>query len=256
MQDRYTGDVGDYGKYGLLRRLCGDNVDSLRLGVIWYRTDDAIVAADPGNDGKHIGYLRPANESTYRPCDPSLYDRLQEIVARNDRHVCAIEESGLLGAEAAFYRDYVPGPRTDARGEARATPRRRWAEQSRRATAECDLVFLDPDNGLETKSTPITRAKAPKYVYLEEVQRLYERGQSVVIYHHLARNGSHTQQVAGWRERLIERIEPDDTFALRFSRGTPRAYFVLATSAHAGVLGDRVVALVDSPWGSHFELMT
>ena len=36
MQDRYVGDVGDYGKYGLLRSLCrGDEHGvALRLGVL------------------------------------------------------------------------------------------------------------------------------------------------------------------------------------------------------------------------------
>ncbi len=256
MQDRYTGDVGDFGKYGLLRALCGHDDPVLRLGVIWYRTDESIVEADSANDGKHIGYLRPDKMPEYRPCDPPLYDRLQEIVARNDRRVAAVEETGLLGANTAFYRDYVAGPRTDASGEARAIPRRRWADESRRATAKCDLVFLDPDNGLETKSTPITRVKAPKYTYLEEVQQLYDRGQSVVIYHHLARNGSHSQQIAEWCERLIGRIQPGDIFALRFGRGTARAYFVLATPTHAEILADRVLALVGSAWSEHFELLS
>ena len=36
MQDRYVGDVGDYGKYGLLRSLCGGDElgKALRLGVL------------------------------------------------------------------------------------------------------------------------------------------------------------------------------------------------------------------------------
>ncbi len=41
MQNRYVGDVGDFGKYGLLRYLVGVRsstsvADSLRLRVIWY----------------------------------------------------------------------------------------------------------------------------------------------------------------------------------------------------------------------------
>lgn len=41
MQDRYAGDVGDFGKFGLLRHLCGvtaqDGQPNLRPGIIWYR---------------------------------------------------------------------------------------------------------------------------------------------------------------------------------------------------------------------------
>ena len=37
MQDRYTGDIGDYGKLGMLRYLAAAG---LRVGVNWYRTPD------------------------------------------------------------------------------------------------------------------------------------------------------------------------------------------------------------------------
>ena len=37
MQDRYFGDVGDFGKYGLLRALSGTypGAAPLRLGIVW-----------------------------------------------------------------------------------------------------------------------------------------------------------------------------------------------------------------------------
>ena len=63
MQDRYTGDVGDFGKYGLLRCLRGPDAAPLRLGVVWYRTDSDIVDADPVNDGKHVAYSATAGTS-------------------------------------------------------------------------------------------------------------------------------------------------------------------------------------------------
>ena len=49
MQDRYVGDVGDFGKYGLLGSLCGKDEygAALRLGVLWYRFD----GKDTSNDG-------------------------------------------------------------------------------------------------------------------------------------------------------------------------------------------------------------
>ena len=36
MQNRYTGDIGDFAKYGLLRALCPGH----RLGVAWYLYPD------------------------------------------------------------------------------------------------------------------------------------------------------------------------------------------------------------------------
>jgi hypothetical protein len=37
MQNRYTADLGDFGKYGLLKALCQskDEERNLRLGVVW-----------------------------------------------------------------------------------------------------------------------------------------------------------------------------------------------------------------------------
>ena len=254
MQDRYTGDVGDFGKYGLLRCLRGPDAEALRLGVVWYRTDAGIVDADQANDGKHVAYLRLQHERSFRPCDPSLYDGLREIVNRGDRRVGAVGRSGLLGHDTVFHDDYVPGPATGVSRQARVEPRRIWLENALRATRDCDLVFLDPDNGFETRSVPVTRAKAPKYAYLEEVEELYGRGQSVVIYHHLGRHGTHSDQIARWTERLQRRLAPADIFALRFHRGTARAFFVLATADLAPVLRERATALLRSPWREHFAL--
>ena len=41
MQDNYVGDIGDYGKYGLLRNV---TAAGLRLAVNWYR----VVPTRPG----------------------------------------------------------------------------------------------------------------------------------------------------------------------------------------------------------------
>ena len=49
MQDRYTGDIGDYVKCGLLRALAGGR----NLGVAWYLFPDE----DHNSDGRHIDYL-------------------------------------------------------------------------------------------------------------------------------------------------------------------------------------------------------
>src|SRR5690348_3816657 len=53
MQDRYVGDVGDFAKYGLLRRLTGRAGErKVRLGVVWCLFPDEAH----NNDGRHISY--------------------------------------------------------------------------------------------------------------------------------------------------------------------------------------------------------
>ena len=55
MQDRYAGDIGDFGKYGLLRELAEPRQvrvgyrHPLRLGVVWCRT-----RPEDNTDGEHI----------------------------------------------------------------------------------------------------------------------------------------------------------------------------------------------------------
>jgi hypothetical protein len=53
MQDRYAGDTGDFGKFGLLRQIAKTG---LVIGLNWYRTyrDEEHIL---NKDGKHIAYL-------------------------------------------------------------------------------------------------------------------------------------------------------------------------------------------------------
>lgn len=50
MQNRYTGDIGDFSKLGLLRAL--RNAD-LSIGLNWYLTPDETH----NSDGRHVSYL-------------------------------------------------------------------------------------------------------------------------------------------------------------------------------------------------------
>ena len=84
MQDRYVGDVGDFGKYGLLRYLTGQREAPstsdmpMRLGVVWYLYPDESHNAD----GKYTGYLDDtlSNHARFRACDPDLYDTMRRLV--------------------------------------------------------------------------------------------------------------------------------------------------------------------------------
>ena len=73
MKNQYVGDVGDYGKYGLLRFLAGRGI---RIGVNWYLTKN-----DGSSDGRFTAYLEKSDD---RSCDPELFDDLKLIAFRND----------------------------------------------------------------------------------------------------------------------------------------------------------------------------
>jgi hypothetical protein len=49
------------------------------------------------------------------------------------------------------------------------------------------IVFFDPDNGLEVKSTPKGRKGSAKYLYLDELQTTAQRSLALVVYQHFGR---------------------------------------------------------------------
>lgn len=90
MQNRYTGDIGDFGKLGLLRQL---SAAGFRIGVDWYLTPDE----KHNGDGRHIQYLQ---NKSFAACDRELWRGLGEIISSGVRQVAALERSELL--EAAY----------------------------------------------------------------------------------------------------------------------------------------------------------
>jgi hypothetical protein len=162
MQDRYAGDVGDFGKFALLRAVAPGR----RLGVCWYRCDGA---GETNNDGKHIAYLESGAER-FRPRDPQVFDALRELV-KGPRNVRELEKLGLL-AGAVYHGARVPSARAE---------RETWFEELQRTVEGCDLVFGDMDNGFEWSTL------SPKCIARVEARELMKGGRAVLLYHHQTR---------------------------------------------------------------------
>ena len=104
MQDRYTGDIGDFGKYGLLRSLTSPETGSPpRLGIVWYLTPDE----NQSPDGQHTGYLHleERKRQHFTACDEELYLALQGLVDTGNRSVNAVQESGILPSETLYHSE-------------------------------------------------------------------------------------------------------------------------------------------------------
>lgn len=263
MQDRYVGDVGDYGKYKLLKTLsCGEGTGQvqLSLGVIWY-----LVPNESHNeDGSHLGYLKmsPKNLARFRSGDPVLYDLLAEIVGEGQRKVSIIKKVNILPPNTAFYEqpltyDGLPGIGARAK-EQRLMHRKKWLNGALECTKDCDIVFVDPDNGLQVSSYESHVKKGPKYTYYEELRPFLKRNQSIVIYQHSGRNGSAEEQITERLNQLSINLGiTSEIFALLFRCGTSRAFFVIPSHEHKDVLAKRAGDLCKSvPWTEHFQLFT
>ena len=81
MQDRYTGDLGDFSKLGILRDL---QTAGLSIGVNWYLTPDE----NHNSDGRHVKYL---NQEKFKACDEALWLELKNIVESNHRKAYYLE---------------------------------------------------------------------------------------------------------------------------------------------------------------------
>ena len=187
VQNRYFGDVGDFGKYGLLRRITGvsaaDAGEMLSLGVVWYLVDDQ----SHNKDGKHTSYLN--KPWGYRDCDPVLFDGLKSLLDEpGPRAVRKIERSGL----ELLPRDtrYVNEPLA-------RKVRSEWLDRAIEKVRDCDVVFLDPDVGFQPPSVPASRKDAVKYVLWNEAAQFAEshRRQTLVFYHHLNRTKPTLDQI-------------------------------------------------------------
>ena len=257
MQDQYVGDIGDFGKYGLLRHLTGMRgdaapEDALSLGVVWYLFPDG-----GNNDGKFTKYLcnPSARDKSLSKCDTKLYDQLYKIVVEEkNRKVVRVQESGILAENTAYHErclSYEPGESPSSK----KLRREAWLKGALEATKEADLVFVDPDNGITEKPIQF-REHGPKYVFMEDLERFYKRGQSLVIYHHMGRQGTATEQINRLAERLKECLKlPYLPWALRYRRGTTRFYFIVHHEDHRDLLQRRLQSFEDSPWikFDHFQ---
>jgi hypothetical protein len=254
VQDRYAGDLGDYLKFGLLRSLvpADSPVPPLRLGVVWYRTLDEAHNAD----GKHVAYLRPGHRSAalLSRLDPDLYQRLAGLVTSRQRSTAALAKAGVLPAGTCFFSDPLdftglpPGPAGRA---ARQGWRHAWLERALAATAACQLIFADPDNGIRPAGhrEPAHRVRAAKHAYLNELAAFARRGQSLIVYHHADRSAPAAQQAHRRLADLTREVPVQPVAAVRASRGSTRLFLIgAACPAHARYLTGRLTALQHGPW--------
>ena len=217
MQDRYVADIGDFGKHGMLRWLFGFPEGSCdggpRLGVAWYLNAGEGEEVKP--DGRFTSYLWSprAIHRRLRACDEHLSKKLKRLLQAGSRNVFSVQQSEILPSSTRFHRIPIPDGSRDA-----------WFEGALRDTNGTDVVFVDPDNGI----VPEGAANSPKHVSVEELQAFFRRKQSLIIYHHLGRNGTAEKQISEVSERLMIGLGLScPPWVLWYHRGTARVYFII-----------------------------
>lgn len=223
MQDRYAGDVGDFGKFAVLRAVAAHRT----LGVCWYKSSGA---GEQNNDGRHVDYLnQPAR---YRALDPAAFDAMARVV-RGTRSLRALEQCDLLPG-ATYHGEEVPR---------RLADRRAWFERLTAHVDHCDLVFTDADNGLEWSTL------TPKCVARDEVRALRRRGRALLLYHHQTRRAGGASADFGHFARWLFEVGARSVEAVRLRPYSSRFYLLVDGDAHLS----RALRNFAATWGDHAE---
>jgi hypothetical protein len=230
VKHQYVGDINDYRKYGLIRAVF--SAGGLRTLVAWMLTRD-----DNRTDGQTIGYLDQPDR--WERFDPVLFNALRAALRRNSRrHVGLIEKTAVL-RNAAFYSAIVP----DA-----ALERAEWFKDLAKRAQSCDLVFLDPDNGMEVKSRPYGRKNSSKHLFWSEAKALWDSGPSLLIYQHFPR----VNRIEYIRRRTDEfRRALSGATIETFS--TARVAFFLALQPKHHRHHPRIVDVVQTRWAGQIQ---
>ena len=215
MQDRYAGDIGDFGKIGLLKAL---QAQGLSIGVNWYLVEpmDTERKSDgtyKQEDGK---YLIPEK---LQVCDTLLAEKLTKIAKSDHRSIRSLEQGNFI-LSARYYSEPVS-----------VAGREEWHKKALDLLNDLDIVFVDPDNGMLVKSVGKKSVKSVKYTFYEEVRDYVRRGQSVLIYNHRSRK-QETQYFHEICYKLQEAtgITETDILKITFPKCSVRDYLAVPAS--------------------------
>ena len=248
MQDRYAGDAGDFFKFALLRCLCA--MEPLRkLGVIWYLFPNEFH----NEDGRHIQYLA---KNEFIQLEPDLISRLKNVVSSGDRSIGALERAGVLPADAVTHREPIVSPTTSfqASRAGRISHREGWFGRALDVTCSADIVFFDPDNGIESRSVRPGSSRVGKYALATELSTVWKRGQSLIIYQHAHRRTSvyrQAEDAAAWLRGELPGNPSVST--VLFRRGSCRFFFIVAQERHIEAVQRRVQTFIGRDWYLHAE---
>ena len=98
----------------------------------------------------------PNRSEQWRHFDPNLFDILVGVVSSGQRNVRTLEASDILPG-AIFAGEVIP---SDGPLAQRRQAPHEWFARVERSLADADLVFVDPNNGLEPAGYHHGSAKA------------------------------------------------------------------------------------------------
>ena len=159
MKDQFFGDFGDYQKFSLLKTL--RDRGNFKICIHWMKTKN-----DDTKHGNRISYLN--EPQIWDSFNKDIFHFIKGHIDRRERCLALYEKSTHADG-IHFINDYIEN--TDTRN--RLLDKIRHDKKS-------DLIFFDPDNGIEVKSA--TNKNMHKYVRWEEIKKVFALGKNILIY--------------------------------------------------------------------------
>ncbi len=231
MKNQYFADVNDYRKYGLLRTLV-DNSE-MKAAICWMLTNN-----DKRTDGKFTDYLN--HPQKWRKYDPYLFDNLASCIAnQTNRSVKWAEANNLIPSAVYFAELLFDGQEK----------RQRYFAEFQTIAADSDLVFFDPDNGIETKSVLFGRQGSNKYIYWPELINTFESGKSILVYQHFIR-----VQRELFIQQLVDRFFEYLPILEMYSLATANVLFLLIPQPHHQQYLEKKCEEISTNWYSQIQV--
>jgi hypothetical protein len=191
-----------------------------------------LTPDDGRKDGKFISYL--SESPRWEATDRELYHFLRAaVIQARERQVSTLAASEIIPS-ATFVDTILDGS---------VRSRETWLDETISLAGPDTIVFFDPDNGLEVKSVSKRSRDSSKYLYWDEVERVWSTGSSLLIYQHFMREN---------REKFIRRLANQ----FRSRLGAPHvsvgrtanvAFFLVPQKEHLEVL-QRRAKKIGSQW--------
>ena len=229
MKNQYAGDVGDYTKLGILRWL--EKV-GLSIGLNWYLTPDESELSKTFTDGKHTKFLKYDCDTP----DKELHCALKKIGLSDKRTVIRLERAKLF-KNALFWNKILD-----------AKIRDKWHLEALKKLSSKDVIFLDPDNGLEVKSINPYSKNGNKYTTYKEAADYYVQGATVIIYNHRDRKPKSEYLKRFYRFKDMEETKNAKMFYLSASRYSVRDYLFLVQERHFSDLERAIDNFLATEW--------
>ena len=153
MQNKYFGDIHDFYKYFLLK-----NISKYKsLGIHW-----CLIPDDNKSDGNKI-----LTDKENKKC-LELFDILKQ-----DKEINNIKQ--YFSKNVSYYDNLL----IDCNNE------NEYEEEAFKKLNKKNIIFFDPDNGIEVKST--NKGNMYKYLSFKLIKKFWKNGNSLIIYQHLDR---------------------------------------------------------------------